>query len=275
MHVVSEHIVFGGRQLVVSHPSIMNRSYMQVALFIPKRVKASAPVLFYLSGLTCTWENVMTKGGVQRLADQFGIIFVAPDTSPRGKDIADDSSYDLGQGASFYVNATNEPWAKNYQMADYVAKELPGLVKSITPADCNRVGITGHSMGGHGALTLAIKNPKIFKSVSAFSPICAPMQCPWGKKAFAAYFGDDQSTWRQHDTCALIEDRASDHEILIDQGMKDNFLKEQLMPHKLQQACQSHKIPLKLNLRQGYDHSYYFISSFMQDHMCWHADRLG
>jgi len=232
------------------------------------------PVLWYLSGLTCTHANVMEKGEYRRAASELGLIIVAPDTSPRGKDVPDDSAWDMGQGAGFYVDATEEPWSKHFRMRSYIEQELPVLIANEFPVDMDRQGIFGHSMGGHGALTIALRNPDRYKSVSAFSPIVAPSQCPWGKKALGRYLGLDKATWRPYDACALIEDGARVADIMVDQGTSDNFLDEQLKPQLLAEACEKAGIALTLNMREGYDHSYYFISTFMADHLRWHAERL-
>ena len=235
------------------------------------------PVLWYLSGLTCTEENFTVKAGAQRVASALGLIVVAPDTSPRGEGVPGDPhrAYDFGLGAGFYVDAVREPWAKNYRMRSYIERELPELIALDFPADMARQGITGHSMGGHGALTIALRNPGRFKSVSAFAPISSPMNCPWGQKALSGYIGEDRKAWRTYDACALIEDGARLPDLLVDQGTADNFLKEQLKPELLQEACAKAGIPLTLRRQEGYDHSYYFISTFMEDHLRWHAQRLN
>jgi S-formylglutathione hydrolase len=248
---------------------------MMFAVYLPPQAETGpCPVLWYLSGLTCTHANVMEKGEYRRAAAEAGIIVVCPDTSPRGEDIANDEAYDLGQGAGFYVDATQAPWAGHFKMFSYVTRELPALVAAQFPADMSRQGIFGHSMGGHGALTVALKNPQTFRSVSAFAPISNPVAVPWGQKALAAYLGDDPSAWREYDATALIEDGRKLPEILVDQGDADNFLAEQLDPEALIAACKSAGIDLTFNMRPGYDHSYYFISTFMTDHIGWHAERL-
>jgi len=235
------------------------------------------PVLWYLSGLTCTHANVTEKGEYRAACAEHGLIFVAPDTSPRGEGVPDDpaGAYDFGLGAGFYVDATQEPYAANYRMWRYVTEELPALVAAEFPVDMERQGITGHSMGGHGALTVALRSPNRFRSVSAFAPIVAPGQVPWGRKALTGYLGDDRTAWRKHDAVALIEDGAKLDELLVDVGTADPFLEKELRPELLDKACADAGIRLQLNLREGYDHSYYFISTFMADHLRWHAERLS
>jgi S-formylglutathione hydrolase len=231
-------------------------------------------VLWYLSGLTCTHANVMEKGGYQRVCAELGLILIASDTSPRGEGVPDDPAYDFGQGAGFYVDATQEPFAKNFRMYSYIADELPALVEEHLPVDPARQGITGHSMGGHGALTLALRNPRRYRSVSAFAPIVAPSQVPWGEKALSGYLGPDRAAWRRHDSVALIEDGARVSEILVDQGTADNFLEKELRPELLAAACRDAGIAFTLRMQEGYDHSYSFIATFMEDHLRWHAARL-
>jgi S-formylglutathione hydrolase len=248
---------------------------MTFAVFLPPQAKeGSCPVLYYLSGLTCTHVNVMEKGEYRRAAAEHGVVIVCPDTSPRGEGVADDKAYDLGQGAGFYVDARREPWSRHFQMERYIVDELPHLIRRHFPVDESRQGIFGHSMGGHGALTLALKHPRRFRSCSAFAPIVAPSQVPWGQKAFATYLGEDAAEWRRHDAVALIADGARFSEFLVDQGEADSFLEEQLRPDWLRDACASAGIDLTLRLHPGYDHSYYFISTFMPDHIAWHAERL-
>ena len=227
-------------------------------------------------GLTCTQDNFITKAGAQRVASELGMILIVPDTSPRGEGVPDDpeGAYDFGLGAGFYVNATQSPWQKHYQMRDYVEQELYQLILESFPVDQKRLGIFGHSMGGHGALTMALRSSDKFRSVSAFSPICSPTNCPWGEKALGRYLGEDQSTWREYDTCSLIEDGAHVTSILVDQGTDDNFLNEQLKPGLLESACTTAGIDLTLRMQPGFDHSYYFIASFMEDHLRWHYDQL-
>jgi S-formylglutathione hydrolase len=233
--------------------------------------------VWYLSGLTCTHANVTDKGEYRRICAELGLIFVAPDTSPRGEDVPDDGegAYDFGLGAGFYVNATQAPFSQHYQMRDYIESELPAVIAAHFPSDMARQGITGHSMGGHGALTVGLRNPDRFKSVSAFAPIVSPLACPWGEKALGGYLGDDRSGWREYDACALIKDGARLPELLVDQGDADTFLESQLKPHLLETVCAQAGIALTLRMQAGYDHSYHFISTFMADHLRWHAERLG
>ena len=233
------------------------------------------PVLWCLAGLTCTEETFAIKAGAQRFAADFGLILVTPDTSPRGDGVADDAGWDMGQAASFYLDATEAPWAPHFQMATWLLHELPAVVASVAPADLTRQSITGHSMGGHGALTLALKTPGRFRSVSAFAPIVAPMQVPWGQKALPAYLGQNPAAWAAHDAVELIRSGARVEELLVDQGLADNFLSAQLQPELLEVACQRADIPLTLRQHPGYDHSYWFIQSFVEDHLRWHADRLA
>jgi S-formylglutathione hydrolase len=268
---------FGGAQGVYRHSSRETGTDMTFAVYLPPQAEAGArlPVLWYLSGLTCTHANVMEKGGYQRACAELGLIFVAPDTSPRGESVPDDPSYDFGQGAGFYVDATEAPFAVNYRMYSYITAELPTLIEENFPADPARQSITGHSMGGHGALTLALRNPARYRSVSAFAPIVAPSEVPWGEKALGRYLGPDRTGWRAHDAVALIEDGARVPDILVDQGSCDSFLERELKPDRLEAACRAADIPLTLRMQQGYDHSYFFISTFMEDHLRWHAARLG
>jgi len=277
LEILSESRAHGGRQLVVKHQSSATSTPMTFSIFLPPQADSGAklPVVWYLSGLTCTHANVTEKGEYRAACAEHGLIFVAPDTSPRGPDVADAEGYDFGQGAGFYVDATEEPFAANYRMWTYVTDELPELIAAEFPADMGRQAITGHSMGGHGALTVALRNPERFRSVSAFAPIVAPSQVPWGQKALGGYLGDDRSVWRKHDAVALIEDGARVRELLVDVGTADNFLEQELKPELLERACADAGIALTLNRREGYDHSYYFISSFMADHLRWHAERLG
>jgi S-formylglutathione hydrolase len=247
---------------------------MNFAIYLPPQAAhGPVPVLYWLSGLTCTEQNFITKAGAQRYAAEHGIAIVAPDTSPRGDDVADDAAYDLGKGAGFYLNATQAPWAAHYRMHDYVAHELPALVEAHFPVT-NARAISGHSMGGHGALTLALRNPGRYRSVSAFSPIVAPSQVPWGEKAFTAYLGADQATWQEWDAVALIANATERLPLRVEQGVGDEFLEKQLRPELLQAACDAVGYPLHLNLQPGYDHSYYFIASFIGDHVAWHAQYL-
>jgi S-formylglutathione hydrolase len=272
---VSETRSHGGRQGVYKHASAATGTDMIFSVFVPDGDKPM-PVLWYLSGLTCTHANVTEKGEYRDACAEAGIIFVAPDTSPRGEGVADDpdGAWDFGLGAGFYVDATEEPYARNYRMWSYVTEELPALIASEFPANMERQGITGHSMGGHGALTVALRHPGRFKSVSAFAPIIAPGQVPWGRKALGGYLGQDQAKWRRHDTVALIEDGARVDELLVDIGTADPFFDTELRPELLEEACSAVGIPLTVNRRAGYDHSYYFISTFMADHVRWHAERL-
>ena len=276
IEVVSENKAFGGRQLVVRHASQATSTEMTFSIFLPPQAEQSVkvPVLWYLSGLTCTHANVTEKGEYRAACAKQGLIFVAPDTSPRGDGVPDDPEYDMGQGAGFYVDATEAPWSANFRMWSYVTEELPALVAAEFPADMGREGITGHSMGGHGALIVALRNPERFRSVSAFAPIVAPSQVPWGQKALSGYLGEDRATWRKHDAVALIEDGSFVDEILIDVGGADPFIEKELRPELLGQACRAAGIPLTLRRQPGYDHSYYFISTFMADHLAWHAERL-
>ena len=264
-----------GTQGVYRHASASTSTDMLFSVFVPDHAPgAILPVVWYLSGLTCTHANVTEKGEYRAACAELGLIFVAPDTSPRGPDVPDDDAYDFGQGAGFYVDATMAPWSANFRMRSYIETELPTLIAAEFPADMNRQAITGHSMGGHGALTIALRNPGRFRSVSAFAPIVAPSHCPWGEKALTGYLGPDRSAWRGYDACALIEDGARVPEILVDQGGADNFLADQLKPHLLSRACDDAGIDLTLRMEAGYDHSYYFIGSFMENHMRWHAERL-
>jgi len=249
---------------------------MAFSVFVPDHAPGTRlPVLWYLSGLTCTHANVTEKGEYRAACTEHGIIFVAPDTSPRGDDVPDDDAYDFGKGAGFYVDATQQPWARNYRMRSYVERELPELVAAHIPeADLGRQGITGHSMGGHGALTIALRNTARFRSVSAFAPIVSPLSCPWGDKALTGYLGADRAAWREYDACALIADGARLPDLLVDQGDADSFLVEQLKTNLLVEACEAAGQPATIRMQPGYDHSYYFISSFMAEHVGWHAARL-
>ena len=273
LEIVSEVKSHGGRQGVYKHASTATGTDMTFSVFVPDG-DGPMPVIWYLSGLTCTHANVTEKGEYRAACAELGLIFVAPDTSPRGESVADDPEYDMGQGAGFYVDATQEPFARHFRMWTYVTAELPALVATEFPADMGRQGITGHSMGGHGALTVALRHPDRFRSVSAFAPIVAPSQVPWGQKALGGYLGSDREAWMQHDAVALIEDGARVPELLVDIGEADPFLEKELRPELLEQACADAGIALELNRRPGYDHSYYFISTFMADHLRWHAERL-
>jgi S-formylglutathione hydrolase len=276
MEIRSSNKSFGGEQRVYSHVSRSLSCEMKFAAFNPPG-KGPFPALFWLSGLTCTEENFTVKAGAQRIAAELGLVIVAPDTSPRGEGVPDDAqgAYDFGLGAGFYVDATEAPWSQNYRMRSYVEEELFELALAGLPIDKTRIGIFGHSMGGHGALTIALRNPDKFKSVSAFAPIVSPMNCPWGEKALSGYLGADRSKWREYDACALIEDGARVADILVDQGDKDPFLDEQLKPELLEAACKKAGVPLTLRLQPGYDHSYYFISTFIEEHLRWHKKRLA
>ncbi|MEO0908833.1 MAG: S-formylglutathione hydrolase [Pseudomonadota bacterium] len=276
MNIVSENISHGGRQLVVEHDSAALNSTMKFSVFLPPQAADKAcPVLFYLSGLTCTHANVTEKGEFRAAAAQHGIIIVCPDTSPRSPDMADEEVYFFGSGAGFYVDATEAPFDTHYNMYSYVTDELPALIGKEFNADMSRQSIFGHSMGGHGALTIALKNPDTYKSVSAFAPICAPSQVEWGSNAFTKYLGENTEGWKAYDTVQLIKDGNKVSEILVDQGTADEFLESGLRPNLLEEACSSAGIDLTLRMQEGYDHSYYFISSFMADHIAWHAERLG
>jgi S-formylglutathione hydrolase len=276
MEILSENKSHGGRQLVVKHASASTGTDMTFSIFLPPQAKEGGklPVVWYLSGLTCTHANVTEKGEYRAACADLGLIFIAPDTSPRGDAVPDGEGYDLGKGAGFYVNATEEPWARNYRMWSYVTEELPALIAAEFPVDMGRQGITGHSMGGHGALTVALTFPERFRSVSAFAPIVAPSRVPWGQKALTAYLGEDRASWRKHDSVASIEDGARVPELLVDVGTADQFLEQELRPELLERACADAGIALTLRRQPGYDHSYYFISTFMADHLRWHAERL-
>ena len=276
MEVLSTNRSFDGTQGVYRHDSAATGTPMTFAVYVPDHTPgARLPVLWYLSGLTCTHANVMEKGEYRAACAEHGIVFVAPDTSPRGEDVADVPEYDFGQGAGFYVDATQEPWAKHFRMRSYIEQELPALIAAEFPVDMDRQGITGHSMGGHGALTVSLRNPGRFKSTSAFAPIVSPLNCPWGEKALGGYLGDDMTAWRQYDACALIKQGARLPDLLVDQGTADNFLDEQLKTHLLDEACRKADIPAEIRMQEGYDHSYYFISTFMAEHIAWHAERLS
>jgi S-formylglutathione hydrolase len=271
---IEQHRCFGGRQQIWTHWSDVLGCAMRFAIYLPPQsAERACPVLYWLSGLTCNEQNFITKAGAQRYAAEHGVILVAPDTSPRGEGIADDAGYDLGQGAGFYLNATREPWAAHYRMHDYVVDELPALVEAHFPATPARA-ISGHSMGGHGALVAALRNPGRYRSVSALAPIVAPMRVPWGEKAFAAYLGDDRAAWTQWDATELVKSAAEKLPLLVDQGDADEFLASQLQPELLEAACEAAGYPLTLRLQPGYDHSYYFIASFIGVHIAHHARAL-
>ncbi len=274
MERIEHHACFGGFQDVYQHESQVLGCRMRFAVYLPPQAERSElPVLYWLSGLTCTEQNFITKAGAQRYAAEHGVILVAPDTSPRGDDVADAEGYDLGKGAGFYVNATEQPWARHFRMHDYVALELPALVQARLPTNGLR-SISGHSMGGHGALVIALRNPGRYRSVSAFSPIVAPSKVPWGQKAFSAYLGEDREAWKAYDACELLTSAPEKLELLIDQGGDDEFLDEQLRPQLLQAAAAAAGHPFELRIRPGYDHSYYFIASFIGEHIAHHAAAL-
>ena len=276
MERIEQHASFGGRQEVWRHASATLGCAMTFGIYLPEAALRGqpCPVLYWLSGLSCTEQNFITKAGAQVHAARHGLIVVAPDTSPRGEGVADDPAYDLGQGAGFYLNATQSPWAAHYRMQDYVAEELPALIQRHFPASPARA-ISGHSMGGHGALVTALRNPGRYRSVSAFSPIVAPTQVPWGEKAFTAYLGADRQTWKDWDACELIGAARERLPLLVDQGQADEFLAEQLRPKLLQAACQAAGHPLTLRLHAGFDHSYYFIATFLGEHFAHHAAALA
>ena len=275
--VLSEQKCFEGLQGVYSHASPACGVAMRFAVFQPPQALAGqrVPVVTYLSGLTCTEENVTVKAGAQRWAAELGLLLVCPDTSPRGPEVADDETYDLGTGAGFYVDATEPPWSRHYRMYSYVTEDLARTVAANFPADTARQGIFGHSMGGHGALTIHLRNPEVYRSVSAFAPIAAPMNCPWGEKALTAYLGADREAWRDHDTCELVRRGPSQARFFIDQGTADDFLETQLKPDLLAKACEAAGQQFELRMQPGYDHSYFFIQTFMEDHLRHHAAALG
>ncbi len=278
MDTLSTNMAFGGTQGVYRHASSATGTDMTFSVYVPPHAEgATLPVVWYLSGLTCTHANVTDKGEYRAACAELGLIFVAPDTSPRGEGVADDpdGAYDFGLGAGFYLDATEPPFAAQYRMASYITAELPALVAAHFPADMARQSILGHSMGGHGALTLGLTHPDRYRAISAFAPIVAPSQVPWGRKALGGYLGADPAAWRRHDAVALIEDGARVPALLVDQGDADTFLAEQLRPALLAQACAAAGIDLELRIQPGYDHSYYFISTFMAEHLRWHAARLG
>jgi len=279
IHTISERRCFGGTVGFYRHASAVNNCDMQFSVFVPDQAsKEPLPVVTFLSGLTCTEETFMIKSGAQRMAADLGLILVSPDTSPRGDGVPDDpdEEYDFGIGAGFYLNATESPWSKHFHMYDYVTKELQEAVFGSFPGDRNRQSITGHSMGGHGALTIGLKNPDIYQSVSAFAPICSPMNCPWGQKAFSNYLGDDQATWSDYDATHVIRnlDKSPAHPILVDQGLADEWLERELHPHLLEAACADSAVKLELRRHDGFDHGYYFISTFVEDHLRFHANIL-
>jgi len=272
---LSSNKCFDGWQQQFAHGSKVLNCKMRFSIYLPPKASDNnkVPVFYWLSGLTCTDENFMQKAGAQRIAAELGMAIVAPDTSPRGEEVSDDQEYDLGQGAGFYLNATELPWANHYRMYDYVVHELPALIESHFPVT-NKRAISGHSMGGHGALTIALKNPQRYTSVSAFSPICNPVACPWGEKAFTAYLGEDKNSWQQYDASILMRKANAFLPLMVDQGDADPFLLEQLKPEALKAAAKVSGYPLELTLYQGYDHSYYFISTFIESHLRFHATHL-
>ncbi len=277
MEQVSANRSHGGTQGVYTHASAATGTQMTFSVFVPDHDEgARLPVLWYLSGLTCTHTNVTEKGEYRAACAEQGIVFIAPDTSPRGDAVPDDDAYDFGKGAGFYVDATQEPWARHYRMRSYIESELPDLIAAEFPvADMARQGISGHSMGGHGALTIALRNPGRFHSISAFAPIVSPLSCPWGEKALGGYLGPDRTAWRQYDACALIADGARLPALLVDQGTADDFLDSQLKTDLLIEACKDAGIAATIRMQDGYDHSYYFISTFMAEHVAWHAAKLN
>jgi S-formylglutathione hydrolase len=274
---VTQSLSFGGVQSVYTHQSRETGCAMRFGVYLPPQAKAGrVPILYWLSGLTCTEENFIVKAGAQRIAAALGLAIVVPDTSPRGLAIpGEGDSYDFGLGAGFYVDATEAPWSRGYRMYSYITKELPADVAAAFPVDATRAAIFGHSMGGHGALTIALKNPHDYKSVSAFAPIASSIRCPWGEKALTGYLGNDRARWREYDATALIEDRRwAGPQILVDQGTNDPFLENQLKPELLRAACRDFGVPLELRLQDGYDHSYFFIATFIEDHLRFHAENL-
>jgi S-formylglutathione hydrolase len=276
MDCISSWRGHGGTQGVYTHASSATGTPMTFAVFVPDHEPgAKLPVLWYLSGLTCTHANVLEKGEYRAACAEHGVIFVAPDTSPRGDHVPDDEAYDFGKGAGFYIDATEAPWATHFRMRSYIEDELPVLIGEYFPLDMHRQGITGHSMGGHGALTIALRNPDRFRSVSAFAPIVSPMACAWGEKALGRYLGPDRASWSAYDSCALIDNGARLPDLLVDQGDTDNFLDDQLKTPLLEAACARNGQPATIRIQPGYDHSYFFISTFMADHIAWHAERLN
>jgi len=269
---------FGGMQAVYRHASTETKTPMRFSVFTPPHEKgAKLPVLWFLAGLTCTEENFTVKAGAQRVAAELGLMLVAPDTSPRGEGVPDDpeAAYDFGLGAGFYLDATQAPWAEHYRMGSYIAQELPAVLAEHFPVDMSRQAISGHSMGGHGALTMALRQPERFRSVSAFAPISSPMDAPWGVKALSHYLGEDRTAWRAYDATSLVEDGARLPHILIDQGEADPYLDKELKPELFEAACAKAGQPLTLRRQPGYDHGYFFVSSFIEDHLRWHAPFLG
>ena len=274
MEQIADIAAHGGRHQVWRHHSQILNCVMEFALFVPPGKEPFKP-LYFLSGLTCTWENAATKAGAYALAAKLGVALIFPDTSPRGDEVADDDNYALGQGAGFYMTATQKPWSHHYRMDSYICDELLPLITQTLPLSDGKAGITGHSMGGHGALTLAMKRPELFASVSAFAPIVAPSEVPWGRNIFTHYIGNNKEEWLSYDACALIQSKGWDSDILIDIGSDDPFYEEQLTPERFEDAAAKAGIALTLRRQKGYDHSYYFVSSFINDHLSWHADRLS
>jgi len=277
LKAVTQSLCFGGVQSVYTHQSRETGCAMRFGVYLPPQAKSGrVPILYWLSGLTCTEENFIVKAGAQRIAAALGLAIVVPDTSPRGLGIpGEGDSYDFGLGAGFYVDATEAPWSRGYRMYSYITNELPADVAAAFPVDAARAAIFGHSMGGHGALTIALKNPRDYQSVSAFAPIASSIRCPWGEKALTGYLGNDRARWREYDVTALIEDRRwTGPPILVDQGTNDLFLENQLKPELLRAACRDFGVPLELRLQDGYDHSYFFIATFIEDHLRFHAENL-
>ena len=281
IETINEHGCFGGKVGFYRHSSSVNSCDMRFAVFVPPQAaNTKVPVLTFLSGLTCTEETFMIKSGAQRIAAELGLMLVSPDTSPRGDEVPDDpdGAYDFGIAAGFYLNATEAPWSANFQMYDYVTKELPEIIFAEFPGDRDRQGVFGHSMGGHGALTIGLRNPDTFRSISAFAPICSPMNCPWGQKAFLNYLGADQSSWTEYDATELVKglgDSRPQNKILIDQGLDDQYLEQELHPHLFEAACTERSVDLELRRHEGYDHGYYFISTHMQDQLEHHSSLLA
>jgi S-formylglutathione hydrolase len=277
MEQIGANRCFGGQQLRYRHSSKVLDCDMTFSVFLPPQAESeNVPLVYWLSGLTCTDENFVAKAGAQRYAAELGLAIVAPDTSPRGEGVPDDpeGAWDFGLGAGFYVNATQEPWRRHYRMYDYIVDELPALINAGFPVDGSRAGISGHSMGGHGALIIALKNPGRFRSATAFAPICSPLNCPWGEKALGNYLGPDRDAWREYDTTALLAGASEQLPVLVDQGDADNFLEEQLKTHLLEQASIEAGYPMTIRMQAGYDHSYFFISSFIGEHLAFHAGCL-
>lgn len=274
--VLQTHRSFGGELKFCRHTSRTCNGPMRFSIYLPPAAASPPPVVWWLSGLTCTEENFMAKAGAQAHAARLGLAIIAPDTSPRDTGITgEDDDWDFGSGAGFYVDATAKPWSAHYRMESWLTQELPALIGAGFPVDLTREGISGHSMGGHGALITALRHPGRYRSVSAFSPICSPTRCPWGQKALPGYLGADEASWNRHDACRLMADAPAGLEILVDQGLADDFLAEQLKPELLREACDAAGVSLTLRQHEGYDHSYYFIASFMRDHLEWHRERLG